>query len=100
MAVMLPLTAVYGKKKDKSNIMVWGEVVTADDGYDYLTMYKNCPAEVTAQFHFKYKDKTYQFIVNGQSGKVGGNYPISPWRVALAVLICIFIVMVLYWLTQ
>ena len=58
MAVMLPLTAVYGKKKDKSNIMVWGEVVTADDGRDYLIMYKNCPAEVTAQFHFKYKDKT------------------------------------------
>ena len=58
MAVMLPLTAMYGKKKDKSNIMVWGEVVTADDGNDYLTMYKNCPAEVTAQFHFKYKDKT------------------------------------------
>lgn len=58
MAVMLPLTAVYGKKKDKSNIMVWGEVVTADDGLDYLTMYKNCPAEVTAQFHFVYKDKS------------------------------------------
>ena len=58
MAVMLPLTAVYGKKKDKSNIMVWGEVVTAQDGKDYLTMYKNCPAEVTAQFHFVYTDKT------------------------------------------
>ena len=57
MAVMLPLTALYGKKND-SNIMVWGEVTTADDGMDYLTMYKNCPAEVTAQFHFKYKDRT------------------------------------------
>ncbi len=48
---------------------------------------------------FKYKDKTYQFIVNGQSGKVGGDYPISPWRVALAVLIGIVIVYVLYLLT-
>ena len=57
MAVMLPLTAMYGKKNE-SNIMVWGEVNTADDGKDYLTMYKNCPAEVTAQFHFKYKDRT------------------------------------------
>lgn len=36
---------------------------------------------------FKYKDKIYQFAVNGQSGKVGGDYPISPWRVALAILI-------------
>ena len=35
MAVMLPLTVMYGKKKEKSNIMVWGEVVTADDGQDY-----------------------------------------------------------------
>ena len=58
MAVMLPLTVMYGKKKEQSNIMVWGEVVTADDGQDYLTMYKNCPAEVTAQFRFIYKDKT------------------------------------------
>ena len=58
MVVVLPITAMYGKKKEKSNIMVWGEVVTADDGRDYLTMYKNCPAEVTAQFHFKYKDRT------------------------------------------
>lgn len=57
-AVILPLTAVYGKKKQKSNIQVWGEVVTADDGKDYLTMYKNCPAEVTAQFHFLYNDKS------------------------------------------
>lgn len=58
MTVMLPLTVLYGKKKNESNIMVWGEVTTADDGNDYLTMYKNCPAEVTAQFHFLYKDKT------------------------------------------
>ena len=49
---------------------------------------------------FRYNDKTYQFIVNGQSGKVGGNYPISPWRVALAVLIAIVIIVLLYMVTQ
>ena len=58
LAVILPITVIYGKKKDKSNIMVWGEVTTAQDNLDYLTMYKNCPAEVTAQFHFVYKDKS------------------------------------------
>lgn len=58
MALMLPFATMQGKKKEKQNIMVWGEVTTADDGKDYLTMYKNCPAEVTAQFHFVYKDKT------------------------------------------
>lgn len=58
MALMLPFATMQGKKKEKQNMMVWGEVTTADDGKDYLTMYKNCPAEVTAQFHFVYKDRT------------------------------------------
>jgi hypothetical protein len=58
MVMLLPMATVQGKKKEKQNIMVWGEVTTAADGKDYLTMYKNCPAEVTAQFHFVYKDKT------------------------------------------
>ena len=49
---------------------------------------------------FTYKGKTYQFIVNGQSGKVGGDYPISPWRVMLAILIAVVIIAVLYMLTQ
>lgn len=47
---------------------------------------------------FKYNDKVYQFAVNGQSGKVGGKYPISPWRVAIAVVIGIIIVCLLWWL--
>ena len=57
LALMLPLVAISGKKNE-SNMLVWGEVTTADDGKEYLTMYKNSPAEVTAQFHFVYKDKT------------------------------------------
>ncbi|MBO7110890.1 MAG: hypothetical protein J6W18_02960 [Bacteroidaceae bacterium] len=56
-AIMLPFATVYGKK-NKQNLLVWGEVVTADDGNGYLTMYKNSPAEITAQFHFVYKDKS------------------------------------------
>lgn len=56
-ALLLPFTVVAAKK-EKQNIMVWGEVQRAADGKDYLTMYKNCPAEVTAQFHFEYKDRT------------------------------------------
>ena len=58
LALILPITAIAGQKNEKQNIMVWGTVQTADDGKDYLTMYKNCPAQVTAQFHFEYKDKT------------------------------------------
>lgn len=57
LVIMLPFT-VTDAKKNKQNMLVWGEVVTADDGNGYLTMYKNSPAEITAQFHFIYKDKS------------------------------------------
>ena len=57
LVIMLPFATVDAKK-NKRNMLVWGEVVTADDGNGYLTMYKNSPAEITAQFHFVYKDKS------------------------------------------
>lgn len=41
---------------------------------------------------FKYNDKVYQFMVNGQTGKVAGKTPISPLRVAIAVLIGIAVI--------
>lgn len=49
---------------------------------------------------YKYDGKIYQFVVNGQSGKVGGEYPISPWRVAIAVAIGIAIVALICYLTN
>jgi len=36
---------------------------------------------------YTYKGKTYRFMVNGRSGRVGGKYPVSPLRVAIAVLL-------------
>jgi len=38
---------------------------------------------------FIYKNKTYQFVVNGQTGKVGGRAPISALRVAAAILLAL-----------
>lgn len=49
---------------------------------------------------FKYKDKIYQFAVNGQTGKVGGKAPVSVWRVILAVIICVGICVGLHFLLQ
>ncbi len=49
---------------------------------------------------FNYNGKTYQFVVNGQSGKVGGKYPISGWRVALAILIGLVILWLLFMLSN
>lgn len=36
---------------------------------------------------FTYKGKIYHFMVNGRTGKVSGKYPISPLRVAIAVIL-------------
>lgn len=47
---------------------------------------------------FKYKGKVYQFVVNGQTGKVGGRYPISPIRVAIAIAIAILILILLWYM--
>ena len=46
---------------------------------------------------FTYKGKIYQFMVNGQSGKVGGKSPVSPWRVLVAILIVLLIIAFIMW---
>ena len=35
---------------------------------------------------FRFRDRTFRFVVNGQSGKVRGERPYSPWKIALAVV--------------
>ena len=46
---------------------------------------------------FVYKGKNYQFVVNGQTGKVGGKAPISALRVTIAILIALaLIALILY----
>ena len=45
---------------------------------------------------FSYNGKIYQFMVNGQSGKVGGESPISALRVLLAILLGLAIIVLLY----
>lgn len=36
---------------------------------------------------FKFKGKTYNFLINGQTGKVGGRAPVSAIRVIIAILL-------------
>lgn len=36
---------------------------------------------------YKYRGKTYRFVVNGQSGKVQGERPYSAWKIAFAVIL-------------
>ena len=48
--------------------------------------------------HYEYKNKTYHFMVNGQTGKVGGKTPLSFWQVLLAVIGSAAVVALLYFL--
>ncbi len=36
---------------------------------------------------YKYRDKSYRFVVNGQTGKVQGERPWSAWKIAFAVVL-------------
>lgn len=36
---------------------------------------------------FSFSGKTYRFVINGQSGKVKGERPYSPWKITLAVAV-------------
>lgn len=47
---------------------------------------------------FVYKDKVFRFMVNGQTGKVGGKAPVSPIRVAIAVALGLAVLYGVYWL--
>ncbi len=40
---------------------------------------------------YKYRGKTYRFVVNGQSGKVQGERPWSAWKITFAVLLGLII---------
>ena len=39
------------------------------------------------QLDYKYKKKTYTVVINGNSGAVTGKSPVSPIRVAIAVIL-------------
>ena len=64
--------------------------------YDNITYkYLLVPTWISS---FKYKDKSYQFVVNGQTGKVGGKYPFSIFRIIVfwTLLIGIFALLIYY----
>ncbi len=60
------------------------------------TKYKHvlCPIFVSV---YKYKDKEYPFIVNGQSGKIEGKYPLSVPKVIGAVVVALIVISLLIW---
>ncbi|MCM1441374.1 MAG: hypothetical protein NC131_19540, partial [Roseburia sp.] len=48
--------------------------------------------------NFKYKDKVYQFMVNGQTGRVAGRTPLSIPKIIITVVGILVIIAILYYL--
>lgn len=49
---------------------------------------------------FRFKKKTYQFMVNGQTGKVGGQSPLSVVKITFAVLLVLIVAALLYFYNE
>ncbi len=50
---------------------------------------------------YKFRGKSYRFVVNGRTGKVQGERPYSAWKIALAVLVTTLIALAVgYWIAQ
>jgi len=50
---------------------------------------------------YQYGGKIYRFLINGQTGRVTGQYPKSKWKVALTVLLCLAAAgLLIYWFLQ
>jgi ssDNA-binding Zn-finger/Zn-ribbon topoisomerase 1 len=83
------------KRENHADTSQVNSIVTAYSNikYKYLLL----PVWVSA---FKHNDKMYQFVVNGQTGKVGGHAPVSVWRVAIAVILALAAASVIYWLSH
>ncbi len=47
---------------------------------------------------YHYRSKTYQLVVNGVTGEMAGDYPKSPWKLAMLVLLAILVVLGMVWM--
>jgi predicted RNA-binding Zn-ribbon protein involved in translation (DUF1610 family) len=41
---------------------------------------------------YTYQSKIYQFVVNGQTGKISGDKPYSAWKIVIAILVAILLI--------
>jgi hypothetical protein len=49
---------------------------------------------------FTYRSKIYQVLVNGYSGKIAGDYPLSPWKIFLLIVVVLIVVVIAIALSQ
>ena len=44
---------------------------------------------------YRYRDKVYRFLLNGQTGKMAGDKPLSGTRIAMVVAAALFLIVVI-----
>ena len=49
---------------------------------------------------YNFREKAYQVVVNGVTGGMAGEYPKSPWKIALLVLAAIIVGLTILMLSQ
>ena len=49
---------------------------------------------------YNFREKAYQVVVNGVTGRMAGEYPKSPWKIALLVLAAIIVALTIAMLSQ
>lgn len=49
---------------------------------------------------FNYRAKVYQVLVNGYSGRIAGDYPLSPWKVFFLVVVIVIVALIVIVFSQ
>ncbi len=49
---------------------------------------------------YRYRDKLYRFLINGQTGKMTGDKPLSMWRIGVAIGLVILLLLIVWLLAR
>jgi hypothetical protein len=49
---------------------------------------------------YRYNGKSWAYLVNGQTGEVRGEAPVSKWKVAIAVLVGLIVLALIIYVTS
>ncbi|WP_235829750.1 primosomal protein N' (replication factor Y) - superfamily II helicase [Frigidibacter oleivorans] len=105
----VPLAAAHGEAREAMARVIASDVradiggdeqrVTSVDTVHQRETFKHVllPVWVAA---YKYRGESYRCVVNGQTGKVDGERPWSPWKIALAVLLALAVAAAVYALSR
>lgn len=88
------LRSMVRNKIEKDNKADRSEINTFNVAFSQMTYkYLLLPIWFSS---FTFNGNVFQFVVNGQTGKVGGKSPVSPIKVAIAVIIAIAVIVLFF----